>query len=241
MGKHFQIAIIVALATLMGSCATGGDSSSPEGDRPATLPTESPESSQVVGQDLTIAPSPDVEVLVVQDTNLAQGLIPSTNPQSRVQEVQRGRSDPFAIVPLQPTITVAEPEAGTSPPPPPPSPPETTNSTPEPPVEPAYVPPPPLPEPTLAQAVEVQGVVQVDGRVHAIVKAPEEPSSRYITSGQRLSNGQVLVKEIILRGMGEPAVVLEQYGVEVVRSVGEEPNASSDQDQAGSNPDSLGV
>jgi hypothetical protein len=80
---------------------------------------------------------------------------------------------------------------------------------------------PPLPEPTLARAVEVTGVVVVAGVPQAIVKAPNEATSRYVQAGQRLSNGQVLVKRIEVSTGGEPIVVLEQNGVEVSRTVGE--------------------
>lgn len=86
---------------------------------------------------------------------------------------------------------------------------------------PAGIPPlPALPQPTLAQAVEVTGVVDVGGNVQAIVKAPNEPTSRYVSVGQRLSNGQVLVKRIILSPGADPVVILEENGVEVARVVG---------------------
>lgn len=83
-----------------------------------------------------------------------------------------------------------------------------------------------LPDPVLAKAVEVTGVVQVGGSVQAIVKAPDEPTARYVGVGQRLSNGQVLVKRIELAG-SEPLVVLEQSGVEVSRAVGQAPEGAS--------------
>lgn len=86
---------------------------------------------------------------------------------------------------------------------------------------------PPLPDPTLAKAVEVTGVVQVGSSVQAIVKAPDEPTSRYVTVGQRLSNGQVLVKRIEVNG-SEPIVILEQSGVEVARAVGESADVAKD-------------
>jgi hypothetical protein len=84
----------------------------------------------------------------------------------------------------------------------------------------------------LAQAVKVTGVVQIGSTVHAIVNAPNEPSSRYVRVGQRLSNGQVLVKRIEMNQGSEPVVVLEQNGVEVQTAVGEggpatEPTAAS--------------
>lgn len=80
---------------------------------------------------------------------------------------------------------------------------------------------PPLPEPTLAQAVEVSGVIVVGGVPQAIVKAPNESTSRYVGAGQRLSNGQILVKRIEMNSGSDPVVILEQNGVEVPRGVGE--------------------
>lgn len=80
--------------------------------------------------------------------------------------------------------------------------------------------PKPRPQPELARAVKVTGVVQVGDQVFAIVNAPNEPTSRYVQEGQRLSNGQVLVRRIETNRV-EPVVILEQYGVEVVRAVGE--------------------
>lgn len=78
--------------------------------------------------------------------------------------------------------------------------------------------PAPRPQPELARAVKVTGVVQVGDTVFAIVDAPNEPHSRYVKPGQRLSNGQVLVRRIETSG-AEPVVVLEQFGVEVVKAV----------------------
>lgn len=78
---------------------------------------------------------------------------------------------------------------------------------------------PPPPSPDLARAVQVSGVVQIGNTAFAIVNAPNEPTSRYVKAGQRLSNGQVLVRRIEMNAGSEPVVVLEQYGVEVVRSV----------------------
>jgi hypothetical protein len=84
------------------------------------------------------------------------------------------------------------------------------------PVAPPVVPPPP-PTTDLADAVQVTGVVQLGSIIQAIVKAPNEPSSRNVQPGERLSNGQVLVKEIMLGAGGNPVVVLEQNGVEIMK------------------------
>lgn len=114
----------------------------------------------------------------------------------------------------------------------------STNATPRTPALP--VPPepqiavlPPPPEPTLARAVEVSGVVQVGNEPQAIIKAPNEATSRYVRVGQRLSNGQVLVKRIEMNQGSEPVVVLEQYGIEVAKVVGERPVAPA---QPGTQP-----
>ncbi|HEY9676152.1 MAG TPA: hypothetical protein V6D11_32215 [Waterburya sp.] len=84
---------------------------------------------------------------------------------------------------------------------------------------------PKLPEPTLAREIEVTGVVELSGVPMAIVKVPNEPS-RYVREGQRLANGQVLVKRIEMNRGPNPVVVLEQYGIEVARGVGEAPAKS---------------
>ena len=90
----------------------------------------------------------------------------------------------------------------------------------------AALPPPPQ-APDLASGVAVSGVVQVGSEPHAIVKVPNEATSRYVRVGQRLSNGQVLVKRIDISEGSEPVVILEQYGIEVAKEVGEKPANSA--------------
>lgn len=53
-----------------------------------------------------------------------------------------------------------------------------------------------------------------------ILKAPNEPTSRYVAVGQRVSNGQVLVKRVKFDTRGEPIVIFEQNGIEIAKSVG---------------------
>ena len=79
---------------------------------------------------------------------------------------------------------------------------------------------PPLPGATLANAVEVSGVVVVGKVTQVIVKAPNETSSRHIQVGQRLANGQVLVKRVELSDGVEPIVILEVNGIEVAKTLG---------------------
>ncbi len=83
---------------------------------------------------------------------------------------------------------------------------------------------PALPEPSLARLVEVSGIIDVAGAApKAIVKAPNENTSRYVSPGERLSDGLILVKRIDMNGPGGPVVILEQFGVEVTRRVGDRP------------------
>jgi len=81
--------------------------------------------------------------------------------------------------------------------------------------------PPPI-QPELARAVLVTGVVLIGQEPQAIIKVPNEPTSRYVQAGQRLANG-VLVKRIEMNQGSNPVVIFEQYGIEVARTVGESP------------------
>lgn len=85
----------------------------------------------------------------------------------------------------------------------------------------AILEPPPPPDPTEAKSVVVSGVLQLPTSPVAIVLAPGESVARQVTQGQKISNGQVLVKAIY--ATDNPMVVFEQYGIEVVKKVGEAP------------------
>lgn len=89
---------------------------------------------------------------------------------------------------------------------------------------PPLAPLPALPQPTLAEAVQVSGVMTIGNENFAVVQT--SAGSQYVRVGQRVSNGQVLIKRIDLRG-SEPMVVLEENGIEVSRPVGSPVQASS--------------
>jgi uncharacterized membrane protein len=91
----------------------------------------------------------------------------------------------------------------------------TTTSNPSAPGKTSVKPAPPSTD--LANAVVVSGIVQVQGRVSAIVIAPNEPTTRTVGVGDSLSGGQVRVKQIVLQG--DPVVILEQNGVQVTKPV----------------------
>lgn len=155
------------------------------------------------------------------------GLIPSTNPERRRQQVVKGRNDPFALVPVQPTFQ-PESQAAKAPPKPAAAAKKSPLAAKGKPQIPAVPVPPALPE--LAKEVVIFGVIQTDGTPQIIVKAPNEQFTRYVAPGQLIANGQVRVKRIDGLGSPAPVVVLEEWGREVYKQVGEgipEPPASS--------------
>ncbi|WP_414530416.1 hypothetical protein [Nodularia chucula] len=81
---------------------------------------------------------------------------------------------------------------------------------------------PPPPQPELAEGVMVTGVVLIGQKAQAIIKVPDEQTSRYVQAGQRLGNG-LLIKRIEMNEGSNPIVIIEQYGIEVARMVGEQP------------------
>jgi hypothetical protein len=89
------------------------------------------------------------------------------------------------------------------------------------------------PQPELAKAVMVSGVVLLGNQLQAIIKVPNEPASRYVQAGQRLANG-LLIKRIEMNEGSNPIVIVEQYGIEVARMVGDAPSATAGAGNPGS-------
>lgn len=131
------------------------------------------------------------------------GLKKTTDPETLLQT--RGllpgenRNDPFKLFPAPPKEVVRAD-------PPSPTPAELPTQEPAPPPEP--------PKPELARAVQVQGAVQIGNQVTAILKAPNEETSRYVRPGQLIANNQVLVKQINIDEQSVPTVVLKELGIE---------------------------
>ncbi|MDX1977036.1 MAG: hypothetical protein SFT94_05125 [Pseudanabaenaceae cyanobacterium bins.68] len=144
-------------------------------------------------------------------------LIPVVDPQKRKEELNsrltKSDRDPFSAIPGTVRIpNISEPK------------PQVLRRAPRrPSAVPAVrvdVPPPPVVEPKTdeANAVTVSGIIEIKGITYAIISAPNEPTTRYVSAGTRISNNQVLVKRI--ENTGVPTLILEQNGVEVVRQVG---------------------
>jgi hypothetical protein len=233
MRQLLFLSLLGVLTSLTVSCGTSSSESSstePEPTPPAVA-TPAPEVPNPVE-----AAKEDAKVATTSKTTT--GLLPSTNPDARRQTIPAGkRTDPFSGISVSPEITLPKPT------PSPQSPNSTSSSSgasgassPQPPASgaipsgttgasrPGGIPkaPPAAPSTDLAKAVEVTGVVQLGSMIQAIVKAPNEPSSRNVQAGERLSNGQVLIKRIDVGAGGNPIVVLEQNGVEVIKNLADE-------------------
>jgi hypothetical protein len=83
------------------------------------------------------------------------------------------------------------------------------------------------PQPALASAIHVSGVAQVNGQTQVILKLPNEAFSRYISVGERVMDGKVLIKRVENPSAITPVVILEEVGIEVPRKVGEKPVIAS--------------
>ena len=199
MKKLLLVTFLLGSTLLATSCS---------GEKTAeTPPAEAPAAPAAVPEVVT---PPDFTNPLVEETrpSTIASLKKATDPAARMKQIQAGRPDPFAGNPV--AVTVSLPKVIV-----PPSTPTILPSLPSLP----SLPPADLPNPTLAKAVVVTGIVQVGSSTQAIVKAPLEPSSRYVSPGQRIANGQVLVKRIEVRG-SEPVVILEELGIEVVKFIG---------------------
>lgn len=71
----------------------------------------------------------------------------------------------------------------------------------------------------LAEAVEIEGIVQLGDQIAVIINEGEGTLSRTVQPGARLAGGQVELLRIETT-TAEPQVVLVQNGVEIVRGVG---------------------
>ncbi len=217
--------MVSTLALSLGGC--GLFQQSEETSESPTQPPEAPPPQQTFEEE-PIPPTSSVSPLPLFS------LTPSTDPTQRTEEIQpqSGRTNPFGIIPVTPTVTkkvaangVDDPESLCKIEEPQPAadvaqkPQGSSGSDAE-----SDVPPPEpvLPIPNEARGVLVSGIVKLRGTPVAIVKAPGESVARQVTAGSTLSNGQVRVKAVNING-GEPFIVLEQYGLDISRYVGEEP------------------
>lgn len=232
MKKIWRFVSFVGILCLASSCSS--KTAAPPASEPLTA-SETPQSaleSTAAGQPLSAKdffPDPLVANASTLKPIAGTHLIPPTTSAERVPQIETGRSDPFATLGFTPTVVtkpVAQPVVAVQPAPVMPAPVvQPPVVLPEPavlPVPSVNVPPvmtrPAPPAPSLAETVEITGVVQIAGVTNVIVKVPDEHTSRSVAVGERLGNGKVLVKRVEM-GL-EPTVILEQGGREIVRSIG---------------------
>jgi hypothetical protein len=224
--------VSLALIAFSGGCASQG-SNQPIANRPIAQKstTEKPVAQQPlppVAMDQPILSQPTLRQLpqpVALQPVPVPNLIPPTSASDRLPEVSTGRPDPFATLLVAPTIVATQPAAPpvitpvpvAAAPARPVSPPSSTLPTFQPGgiTQQPGVPALPL---SVAEAIEISGVVQAGGKTSIILKVPDERTSRYAGIGERLANGQVLVKRVEMGS--EPVVILEQDGREFVKSIG---------------------
>ncbi len=204
-----------AVSLLMFSC------SNTSRNAPAALPVNSRQAPTVSLSAAPVAPKQaDVAAATTQQTTPVPGLLPATDPDQRRSQITRQKQDPFAAVTVPSTAVPSRIPSDSSAVL---NPPDLTRFLPEIPLpdEPETKPAPPITaSPDTANAVQITGVLKMEGQLVAIVEAPNEPTSRSVAAGDYLSNGKVKVKQIELGAGGEPLVTLEENGVEVIKSVG---------------------
>ncbi len=179
-------------------------------------------------------PKPVVSPMAVIPVPSVPGLITPTNARMRVPTIVTGRTDPFAAIATAPIklISTSKPAVALPSPLPAPTqnrlptfktPPIATvplNGTSLPPTSLPSLPSVPVSPTSLADTIEISGVVKVGSKWSVIVKEPEAQTSRYVHPGSYLANGQVLVKRIVASAGSDPIVVLQQNGVEITRTIG---------------------
>lgn len=72
---------------------------------------------------------------------------------------------------------------------------------------------------SLAKEVEISGVIQLGQSLNAIIRTPNEDDYRFVTEGEFLADGQVLMKRIEMNSNRQPIVILEENGLEVPRTI----------------------
>ncbi|MEX0268663.1 hypothetical protein AB3R30_05955 [Leptolyngbyaceae cyanobacterium UHCC 1019] len=167
--------------------------------------------SIVTGRRDPFAVVPGLQPIVISSRSAPARVAISPLPRS----VSKLPSQPLTSVGLVPSLPLPSIAVGASPN-------SLPNLSPMPPgsLPPVVIPVAPPSRTSVADAIAVNGVVQVGGKWTVIVKEPSAVSSRYVAVGEYLENGKVLVKRIVAAESADPVVVLQQNGVEIRKSLG---------------------
>ena len=200
---------IATIAGMLALTTSGSDSSLTTTRFSPTVRSPKKPSEATSKKQITLKPS--------QKPGYPEGLIRVTSGVERLKQLQFGRSDPFTVALPTSQLEVT------------PKPKKVFTDLPKLPLI-EELPLAPLKTPVkvtrpntdLAKGVAVEGVVQIGDKSHAIVKLPTDATSRYVSVGQELLGGRLLVKRIEIPTDSEPVVVLEQNGIEVSLALGGE-------------------
>lgn len=213
MKKRLLIPILITSGLSLSSCDLLPFDTAPKTNNQSE---EISSNTQPKTQQEKVNPEPPNSIPL--ESRTIEGLTSPTNPDELLQRQGvvpgENRRDPFTLFPVPPQEKLPPLEEQEPP----------TEQEEEPPAESLPnlgEPPSDLPQPEIAQAVEIQGVVKIGNQTLVILKAPNEQTSRYVRPGQLIANGQVLVKSVNLNQTPTPTVVLEELGVEeqVIKAV----------------------
>lgn len=180
---------------------------------------------------------------VPPEGNLPEELSPSQDALKRLPQVNAGRTNPFgSILPnslevrprtsetanaaslpvpapptiLEPTTPVAGAPIAALPAP-------QTSVAPATPAPAAPVTAPPVPAPasppSLASQIRISGIVQIGNQLNVLVEVPNGGGSRPVRVGEDIISGRVRLARVDVAANREPQIVLEEGGVETIRTV----------------------
>ncbi len=207
MQKFYLLNLFLIVSFFLGGCDLLPFGVETEPDDQTTETTPSPENNEQEEQQEEAEQQEEEEIARSRVPSVS-GLQQASDPNEFVR--QRGdvpgqqRDDPFGFFPVSPeriTRVESEPEPE-QPEPEQPEPETTEQQTPKPP-----------PKPELARGIQIQGALRIGNQTVAIIKAPNEPTSRHVRAGELIAKDQVLVKEIDINARPNPIVILEELGV----------------------------
>ncbi|MGD1918642.1 MAG: hypothetical protein ACFCAD_06995 [Pleurocapsa sp.] len=185
MNKTVLLVLTLIMASITGGCSFLGNAKK-DFDESTSKPIPKVKSAPVATE--TAKPETEEELVdleeEVEETQAIAGLIPTTDADTRVRSIVRGRQDPFSVVSLVPKIEIEEEELDL------PRPLNNRTNRQENPITQKPNNGSNLSNPIdkfrteLAQKVVISGLYEYNGSTKLIIQAPEEDNSRYVEIGQ---------------------------------------------------------